>query len=160
MGSKRKVIVCVCTVLLLISAIVIIRCTILKENTSYGDKLLLIMREQEESTVSDIFSFEFDKAYIFNDSYISGEGLAKRYNLNISIDEVKSGVSENIQRIVFVNKKGDFVYEFKCDTSEVILLEKGAVIYPNTVIKRKSTLQESILTISFQSVDYYDSQKQ
>ena len=157
MGSKCKMIVGIVSVLLFSIVLVIIYSTTLKKKEDYGAKLISVLNEQEEATVQDVFSFKFERAYVFNDCYISGEGFAKRYNLNISINEVKSGVSENIQRIVFVDESGAFVYEFKCDNSEVIFPEKGIIIYPETIIERKSSVQEKTLIISFQSSQRYDS---
>ena len=69
---------------------------------------------------------------------------------------MQSGVNEDVQRIVFVDELGDFIYEFKCDNSEVIILEEGIVIYPETVIERTSSTQEEILSISFRSIEHYD----
>lgn len=131
--------------------------TPLQEENDYGTILISVLNEQEKTMVQDVFSFEFERAYVFNDCYISGDGFSKRYNLDISINQVKSGVSENVQRIVFVDKSGSFVYEFKCDVSEVIIPEKGMVIYPETVIERESSVQKKPLTIRFQSLEYYDS---
>lgn len=131
-------------------------CISLQKEENYSDKLISFFSEQQTATVQDIFSFEFDRAYIFDDCYISGEGFAQRHNLDLSINEVQSGANENVQRIVFVDESGDFIYEFKCDSSEVILLEEGIIIYPETVIERTSSIQEGILSISFQSIEYYD----
>lgn len=150
-------IVGIVSVLLFSIVLVIIYSITLKKEEDYRAKLISVLNEQEETTVQDVFSFKFERAYVFNDCYISGEGFAKRYNLDISINEVKSGVSENVQRIVFVDELGAFVYEFKCDNSEVILLEKGMVIYPETIIERKSSIQEKTLIINFQSLEHYDS---
>ena len=157
MGFKCKMSVGIVSVLLFSIVIVIIYSITLKKEEDYSAKLISVLNEQEETTVQDVFSFKFERAYVFNDCYISGEGFAKKYNLDISINEVKSGVSENIQRIVFVDESGDFVYEFMCDNSEVILLEKGMIIYPETIIERKSSIQEKTLIISFQSLEHYDS---
>ena len=157
MGFKRKMIVGIGSALLFSIVLVIIYSITLKKEEDYRAKLISVLNEQEETTVQDVFSFKFERAYVFNDCYISGEGFAKRYNLDISINEVKSGVSENVQRIVFVDELGAFVYEFKCDNSEVILLEKGMVIYPETIIERKSSIQEKTLIINFQSLEHYDS---
>lgn len=158
MGSKRKLIICITSVLLLtIIVLVMMYYITLNKNEDYATKLISVFDEQETTTVKDVFSFNFERAYIFNDCYISGEGFAKRYNLNISIEQVKSGVSENIQRIVFVDEFGAFVYEFKCDTSELMLPQKSMVIYPETVIEKMSSIQEKPLIINFQSLDYYDS---
>ena len=128
-----------------------------KKDEDYSAKLSFVLNKQENITVQDIFSFKFERAYILNDCYISGEGFTKRYSLDISINEVKSGVSENIQRIVFVDELGAFVYEFKCDKSEVLLPEEGIIIYPETTIVRESSVQDKPLIISFQSLEHYDS---
>ncbi len=157
MGFKCKLIVVIVLVLLFSISFVIIFGMTQRRGENYSAKLITVLNEQEKATVQDVFSFEFERAYVFNDCYISGEGFAKRYNLDISINEVKSGASENIQRIVFVDELGNFVYEFKCDNSEVVLLEKGIVIYPETTIERKTSIQEKPLTISFQSLEQYDS---
>ena len=157
MGFKCKMSVGIVSVLLFSIVIVIIYSITLKKEEDYSAKLISVLNEQEETTVQDVFSFKFERAYVFNDCYISGEGFAKKYNLDISINEVKSGVSENIQRIVFVDESGDFVYEFMCDNSEVILLEKGMIIYPEAIIERKSSIQEKTLIISFQSLEHDDS---
>ena len=157
MGSKRKMIVVIVLILLFSIGFVIIFGIKQSRVVNYSAKFTTVLNEQENVTVQDVFSFEFERAYVFNDCYISGEGFARRYNLDISINEVKSGASENIQRIVFVDELGNFVYELKCDNSEVILLEKGIVIYPETIIERKTSIQEKPLTISFQSLERYDS---
>ena len=157
MGSKCKLIAVIVLVLLFSIGLVIIYGITQKREECYSAKLITVLNQREEATVQDVFTFKFERAYVFNDCYISGEGFAKKYNLDISISEVKSGVSENIQRIVFVDESGNLVYEFKCDNSEVIILEKGIVIYPETTIERKSFVQEKTLTINFQSLERYDS---
>ena len=157
MGFKCRLIVSIALVFLLfvILGIIIYYITLQKEE-NYSDKLISVFSKQRETTVQDVFLFKFDRAYIFDDCYISGEGLAQKYNLDISINEVQSGVNEDVQRIVFVDELGDFIYEFKCDNSEVIILEEGIVIYPETVIERTSSTQEEILSISFRSIEHYD----
>ena len=155
MGFKCKMIVGISLVLLPIIFLLIIHIASHKKE-DYSTKLTSVLKKQENVTVQEVFSFEFERAYIFNDCYISGEGFAKRYNLDISINEVKTGTSENVQRIVFVDELGDFVYEFKCDKSEVLIPEEGIVIYPETLIERKSSVQEEVLIIGFQSGERYD----
>ena len=154
MGSKRKVILGIVLIALLVMIFIIVFVTE-RQHEDYNLKLVSVLNENESTTVQDIFSFEFDRAYILPDCYISGEGFAKRCYLDISIEEVESGVSEDIQRIVFVDQFGDFVYEFKCNTAEIIFQEIGIVIYPDTKIERKSSIQEEPLIISFQGIGYY-----
>ena len=129
-----------------------------QSNEDYTAKLISVMNEQEETTVKDIFSFEFDRAYIFHqaDCYFDGETFAKTYSLDISIDQVDEGLADYCQRIVFVNKSGDFVHLFECNMDEVYIKNKGVVIYPETVIKRKSS-QEKPLEITFETSEQYGS---
>ena len=129
-----------------------------QKNEDYKSKLISVINKQETATVQDIFSFEFDRAYVFNftDGYMDGEEFAKKYNLDISITQVEAGQADYIQRIVFVDSSGNFVYEFKCDISEIIFFEKGIVIYPETKIEITSSIQEKPITISFHSSEYYN----
>ena len=159
MGSKCKLIICLSVLLAVVVVVAVIICVIIhtQNKDDYNAKLVSVMNEQNETMVKNIFSFEFDRAYILNDCYISGEGFTQKYNLDISISEVKAGTSENIQRIVFVDNSGNFVYEFKCDNSKVLFSESGIIIYPETKIKANSVAQEKPLEISFQSVEHYDS---
>ena len=158
MGPKYKVIVTVVLVVLLLSSLVLIHIVSQPKNADYCNKLISILHAQGKTTAQDVFSFEFERAFVFDDCYISGDGFAKRYNLDISIEPVESGVSENIQRIVFVNDEGSFVYEFKCDSNEMLVLEKGIIIYPETVIERVSPVQQEPLIIHFDSSEYYGGQ--
>ena len=67
-----------------------------QNNEGYTAKLVSVMNEQEETTVKDIFSFEFDRAYIFHqtDCFFDGEIFAKTYNLDISIEQVDEGIAD------------------------------------------------------------------
>ena len=129
-----------------------------QNNEDYKSKIISVMSEQEEITVKDIFSFEFDRAYIFHqeDCYFDGETFTKTYNLDISINKVKNGIAVYRQRIVFVNKSGDFVHLFECNTDEVYIENKGVVIYPETVIKRESS-EAKPLEINFETSEQYGS---
>lgn len=127
-----------------------------KKEDQYTSKLISVLNKQRETSVQDIFAFKFDRAYVFNDCYISGEGLTERYHLDISITQVKTGTSENMQRIVFVDESGNFVYEYRCDSNEVLFQEKGIVVYPDTLIKRESFAKEKTMIISFKSLEHYD----
>ncbi len=128
-----------------------------QKNEDYTSKLISVMTEKETATVQEIFSFEFDRAYIFrfDDGYTNGEGFAEKYNLDISIAQVEYGETDTVQRIVFVDKYGSFVYEFKCIIDEVVILEKGLVIYPDTIIERKSLPEEEPIKVSFTSSEKY-----
>ena len=157
MGSKCRLIMIIGILLLIALFFILFNGSLRPKNVDYVEELFSVFEEQETTTVDSVFPFDFECAYIFNDCYISGEGLAERYNLNISISQVEKGTSENIQRIVFVDKNGSFVYEFKCDSNKIVILGKGMIIYPETIIKKKSSASNTPLTLQFESLEYYDS---
>lgn len=154
MNIKRNVIICVVLVLA-VSMIIGIIYAVNNSKEDYTEKIISVLSEKDETTVQEIFSFEFARAYVFNDLYISGEGLANKYNLDISISKVEAGVSENIQRVVFVDEAGNFVYEYQCNARDVILPHKALIIYPETVIKKEAT-QEKAIVVNFESSEFYD----
>ncbi len=127
----------------------------INDSLHYTNILIDIFDEQQKVRVNDVFAFNFDRAYIFNDCYISGEGFTERYNLKLSIEEVDAGVSENIHRIVFVDKNGDFIFEYKCDANQVSFDNESLIIYPTTQILKCDNSTNDALSISFMSKDYY-----
>lgn len=141
---------------MLISATLIITSLINSNaNIDYTDKMITMLNENSEIKVKDVFQFDFDRAYVFNDCYISGEGFSERYNLDISIDEVESGVQEYIRRIVFVDDNGDFVYEFQYDATQLNAYEEGMIIYPDTVIEKCNPSIDGAITFKLHSSEYY-----
>ena len=52
-----------------------------QEKEDYANKLISVLNKQEKTTLKDVFSFEFDRAYVFNfeDSYLDGDGFSKKY---------------------------------------------------------------------------------
>lgn len=122
-----------------------------EKSEDYAKKLISAAGEQEKITVSDVFSFDFDRGYVFasDDCYANGDEFAKKYGLDISISQVGYGVSENVQRIVFVDELGAFVYKFNCLSDKVLFDEKGVIIYPETVVKTEESYSEP-LKITFE----------
>jgi len=156
MGSKcgmniKKIIVLIICIILMIVVLVISN-----RKEDYVSDLISIFNKKQKITVGEVFSFDFEKAYVIDDCYITGEGFSERYNLELSIDQVKPGTSENIQRIVFVDEQGDFVYEFKCDFNQIVWDKQPVIIYPETIIERKSFDEKMPLKINFRNVGYYD----
>ena len=92
-----------------------------QDNEDYTAKLISLLNAQEETTIQDVFSFEFDRAYIFHqaDCYVDGKTFAKTYNLDISIEQVHYGTADYLQRIVFVDESGNFVHLFTCIMEEI-----------------------------------------
>ena len=151
MGSKCKIII---FSLLISLFILFLPCC--RKTDNYSDKIISVFQKYDVAKTKDIFTFDFHHAYYFDDPYMSGEGFADRYDLDISIDQVESGVSENIGRIVFVNNEGEYIYEFKFDKNKLTILDEGCIIYPDTAIERISSLQEKELIIYFHSSEYIE----
>lgn len=82
--------------------------------------------------VKDIFDFEFDRAYVIKDNYISGADFAEEYDLDISVDEVGKTSAEIQRRIVFVDAEGKYVFEYQYSAETLFAKEEGFVIYPDT----------------------------
>ena len=143
--------------LFILCGILLLCITACGQKTDYTAKLVSVLREKETATVREIFAFEFNRAYVFNDCYLSGSGLAEKYDLDISIHEVESGVTEEIQRIVFVDDAGSFVYEFRCRMSDAVFPTEGIILYPETQIERTSSAQNEPIKLRFLSTEHYDS---
>ena len=152
--KKKSILIIVVAAILILGVISLIIYGLTKE-PNYNERLISEMEDADLVTLKTVFDFDFHKAYVIDDPYISGEDFAKQHGLNISISQVKAGTSEDIQRIVFVDDLGHFVYEFKCDSGEVLIAEKGMVIYPETVIERLSKEGEKPLEITFKSMEKY-----
>lgn len=151
MGSKGKI---VFNILFVVCFLV--SCSFSDGNSEeYCDMIISKLQVQDSIRVDEVFEFEFDRAYVFNDCYISGKGFADRYDLNIDISEVEPGVSENIRRIVFVDANGKFVFEFKY-TTENLLFEEGVVIYPETTIRRVGDESGNPISLAFEYAEHYD----
>ena len=152
---KIKGILIITALVLIVAFVIGLIAFNVKRSRDYNFKLVSAMNDEEMVTLKNVFSFDFHKAYVIDDPYISGEDFAKQHGLNISISQVKAGTSEDIQRIVFVDSLGSFVYEFKCNKSEIIIAENGIVIYPETVVERLSKEGEKPLEITFKSMEKY-----
>lgn len=108
-----------------------------KKADSYVKKIKKLCDAQDEFLVGDVFQFEYDRAYVFKDNYMSGESFARQYNLDISINQVEAVDTEILRRIVFVDENGDYIYEFRYNVEKLTLMEEGMIIYPETIIKKE-----------------------
>lgn len=102
-------------------------------------------------TVQDVFDFEFDRGYVFSESYLDGNGLVKEYGLDISIEEVGAKSSDYIRRIIFVNEIGEYVYEFSYEVDEILFLTNEIIVYPYTEIINKGFKENGVLYLDFQN---------
>ena len=129
-----------------------------KRAEQYIEKMKTALEEKQEVEIREIFEFDFDRAYVFKDTYVDGKGFSSFYNLDISIDQVDKTYSEEVRRIVFVDEKGDFVYEFRYRMGKLYIKEEGMIIYPYTKFKKWESSIEGSQGIEFIDVkdeDYY-----
>lgn len=145
-----------CVIVILIGSISVVFINRKTRNEiNYSAVLIEKLNLQQQIVVKDIFDFEFDRAYVFKDCYLSGEGFSKAYNLNISINQVPAGSQEYIGRIVFVDDLGNFIFEYQYDKNELIAITEGVIIYPNTTIKKCDCAKNGAYAFDFISSDYY-----
>ena len=125
--------ICIC--LLIVSLSVIIKLYNEKhyhEPKLYCDKILSLIEKSKTLTISDVFDFDFDKAYISDAIYGDEEYFLKELNVNTSINipTLESGVHN---RILFI-KDDMIIYDFVYEMYEIPFDEKGIWIFPNTKI--------------------------
>lgn len=152
MGSKRRLMI-ICVVFLLAVASCVVFLAV--KEPDYSEKILKSFDKAQEIKASEVFDFNFARAYVFDDCYISGAGFTLAHGLDLSIDEVKSGTTESIHRIVFVDENGVLVYEFQYHTNQIIFDNEGVVIYPDTYLTRVPSLLPGTITLHWESVEYY-----
>lgn len=156
MGQRYKLISALIAITLVVLISVNIFC--INKGSNYAEKMKSMLLKHNTIKVSDVFSFEFEKAFIFDDPYISGDGFAEKYGFDISIHQVDAGVTEGIQRIVFVDKDDSYVYEFKCNIENIKISELGMIIYPETPISLLSHEINNTMIVHFESSEYYNNQ--
>lgn len=155
MGS-RTIKILSFTLLVCFFCSLMVGCFNFSKDEKYTKKIISKLKDNETFIVSEIFEFDFDRAYVISDNYIDGELIAQKHGLNISIEEVKETETENIRRIVFVDTEGEYVYEYQYSHSQLNAYEEGLIIYPYTKIE-KSEMQwiDHAITFKFLSEEYY-----
>ena len=132
------------------------------ENTvrkDYIEIMKTLLNEKSICKVSDIFDFDFDRAYVFDDCYLSGEDFAPYYDLDISIEEVETGLKDYNNRIVFVDDQGEFIYEFVYESYILNPYEDGMIIYPDTEFEFYEQQKDDGVVFKIHSTDYYNKEK-
>ena len=158
MGFKCKIKfpTLICAIAILIASATAIFLILRNKNQiNYSKVLVDKLSLQQQVSVKDIFAFNFSRAYVFKDSYISGEELAKAHKLNISINQVYNTHQEYIGRIVFVDESGNFVFEYQYNKNELVAIEEGMIIYPDTKIQKCEVDVNGVFSFNFVSSEYY-----
>lgn len=129
------------------------------ENISnlFTETLLCKLKSDESFQVKDVFDFEFDRAYVIGDPYISGKTFVEKYHLNLSINQVEKTSSKTQKRIVFVDKDGNYIFCYQYSSEELIPKAEGFVIYPETEMKRtESPLVWDSVSFEFVNIEESD----
>ena len=104
-----------------------------QQNEKKDDKYIVRMRElfeeNETITLKDIFNdFDFAYAYVFNDPNINGETLAKRYELDLNLSNVKELNSDHYRRIIFLDENKEVVFNWVYSVYEVLILVEDTML--------------------------------
>lgn len=160
-NKKNKLLIIICSVIIIINLVLGVFLFVDwigdMVEVNYTDKMLTMLSEKSEFKASELFEFEFDRAYTMlpDECYFSGEGFAQKYDLDVSISEVKSGGDESDRRIIFVDEEGDLVYCFWFKSYDLEADEYGMIIYPDTVIKRYDEAPKGEVMFEMCSDDYF-----
>lgn len=118
----------------------------------YENKIISILTQQDQVALNEVFDFHFHKAYAIEETYLAGNEFAEKYGLDISVEEMLPNDSDNIRRIVFVDEKGEFVYEFRYNSGRRLRADiEGKILHPNTIIRKTDSLieDENVIGIEF-----------
>jgi hypothetical protein len=110
-----------------------------KKEINYPEEIINYCKKVETFTFSDVLDFEWNIAYVDYDTYMTGEKIKEKYNLNCELEYL--GV-EGQYRIVFC-KDDKFIKEIIFDLLHEIKLD-----YDIEVIK-----PDTLFTVSW---EYYD----
>lgn len=111
----------------------------------YYQKMISLLKTSNELSITDVFDFEFDKAYVAYEVYGDEEYFLKVLNVdnNVDIPTLESGAKN---RIFFV-KDNELVYDFIYEMHIINISETGVWISPNAMLEmdlREDTLYINI----------------
>lgn len=111
-------------------------CGVGRSNNYYNDKLLSVIEDEKEVSLSEIFDFEFDSAYLSVPLYESY--AEKDYFLELLDAQTKLRIdsldSEGFARILFIKDK-TIIYDFQYETLDYVFSQTGILINDDTQIK-------------------------
>ncbi len=129
-------------------------CSARKDSDYYREKLEDMLISENQIKLKDVFDFEFEKAYVFKDSYIDGAMFAEKYNLELNINDVKETYHETIRRIIFTDKDNNLVFEFQYTWAvNLIPKEEGMIIFPDTIVHRITDSEKKDKYVYFEFLD-------
>lgn len=138
--DKKLIITILCTTLLIISACFIsdaVSFEVHKLHTSHNYYAEINEhKEDEKFKAKEAFVFDFEKAYIISDCSLNGNEINETYNLNLNIKQIEVEHNEDLRRILFVDKNGNYITDYCYNIkSEFTIIDEDIVIYPNTYMR-------------------------
>lgn len=111
-------------------------CGVGRSNNYYNDKLLSVIEDEKEVSLSEVFDFEFDSAYLSVPIYESY--AEKDYFLELLDAQTKLRIdsldSEGFARILFIKDK-TIIYDFRYVILDYVFTQTGILVNADTEIK-------------------------
>ncbi len=117
----------------------------------YEKRIVKALEKADEIELQEVFTFSFDRAYVVYEPYFDGERLSKQANIHVTNDQMTALGNELIRRVIFVDEDGYFLYEFRYNTLEFDIKDKGIIVYPESKMTAWSR-REGVSGIEFLGV--------
>lgn len=121
------------------------------DSSLYCEKILALSETSEEIAITEVFDFDFDKAYIVYEIYGDEEYFTETLEVGTKTD-IPTLESGGHNRILFI-KDNMIIYDFIYDMTEIVIVKTGIWIYPySTAIfshKNSNNGDTSIVQIEF-----------
>lgn len=105
------------------------------DSNDYYEKMLLLSETSSELEMKEVFSFEFDKAYVANEPYGDEKYFLKKLDVDtaINIPTLETGAHS---RILFI-KDNRIIYDFVYEMGKISISEVGIWVYPSSIMRLK-----------------------
>ncbi len=137
--TKKRLFLCVFSLLLILIFIFGILCRVNKININYFadselycEKVVSLLKTREDFMLSEVFEFDFDKAYVSEDVYGDEQYFIEKLGVDTNIDILTLETGAH-NRILFI-KDNTIIYDFQYEMSVIFPVESGVWIYPDTEI--------------------------
>ena len=102
------------------------------KNEMYSQKIISLLKTTGEFKLSQVFDFEFDKAYVNNGPYADEKFIVSKTNASANVD-IFSHENESCDRILFI-KDNVIIYDYIYDMYILEPVKKDIWIYPDTIV--------------------------
>lgn len=128
-GTKNKLPILLC-LLVLLGVICLCVHIIINNNKSdqdiYYKKMISLSETSGKVNMSDVFDFEFDKAYVANEPYADEKYFLEKLGVSSALD-IPTLESGGFGRILFI-KNNEVIYDFIFEVTEISILKSSIKI--------------------------------